>query len=200
MRLSDLKRTGPGFRAAALAAAAALMLLTWSCKSPTAPSGGEADITVTSHWDAPVNVYMDGAFRFPLNYKESAEIDNVSLKNHVMEARDQAAGTVVASTTIEVTDKTEYTWTIEHRARINCDSIFGETLHITMDGVFQFDLADKENRWIVNVPLGDHFLVATKTSDGKEAASITFHVTENKDYGWGIHIVTGSTSVQLTTN
>jgi hypothetical protein len=192
--------TLPGRRAAALAAAAAVMLLAWSCKSPTAPSGGEADITVTSHWDTAVNVYMDGAFRFPLSYKESAEIDNVSVKNHVLEAKDQATGTLVASTTLEVTDKSEYTWTIEHRARINCDSIFGETLNIYMDGVYQFDLANGENHWIINVPLGNHFLMAIKASDGKEAASITMKVTENTDYGWGIHIITGVNAVGLASN
>lgn len=184
--------------AAVLAAVVAILWLSAACKSPTSPSGGEADITVTSHWSDPVDVYMDGVFKFPLNYKESAEIDNVSLEAHQMEAKSQVTGEVVAQTTVEVTETTDYTWTIEHRARINCDNAFGETLRIFMDGIFQFNLANGENRWIIDVPLGDHFLAAYKTSDGQEATSITIKVTMNTDYGWGIHIITGGPPVVIT--
>jgi hypothetical protein len=172
---------------ATILAAAALMTLAWACHSPVVPTGGEADITVTSHWDVTVNVFMDGVFRFPLTYKNSAELDNVTVATHHMEAQDASTGVVVASTDLAVTDRSEYTWTIEHKARINIQSILPYTLHIYMDGVYQFDIADSENRWIIDVPLGDHFLMATRVSDGNEACSTTMHVTENQDYGWGIN-------------
>ncbi len=193
----NVRRAARRPAAAILAAVAAIVWLAGGCKSPTSPSGGEADITVLSHWSDPVDVYMDGVFKFPLNYRESAEIDNVSVKAHQMEAKSQVTGEVVAQTTVEVTEKTDYGWTIEHRARINCDNAFGETLRIFMDGIFQFNLADKENRWIIDVPLGDHFLAAYKTSDGQEATSITIKVTANMDYGWGIHIITGGAPVVI---
>jgi hypothetical protein len=67
MRFSASRRAGP--LPAVLAVAAGLMVLAWGCKSPIAPPGGEADIIVTSHWDSRVDVYMDGVFEFPLNYK-----------------------------------------------------------------------------------------------------------------------------------
>jgi hypothetical protein len=196
MRFSASRRAGP--LPAVLAVAAGLMVLAWGCKSPIAPPGGEADIIVTSHWDSRVDVYMDGVFEFPLNYKESAEIDNVTLKSHDLEARDAVTGEPVASTTIEAKGAADYDWTIEHRARINCGNGTDETLRIFMDGVFQFDLADRENRWIINVPLGSHFLKALRASDGGETASTTINVTENKDYSWGIEILSGGGAVSLS--
>ena len=158
----------------------------------------EADIIVASLWNDPVDVFMDGAFRFPLGYKESGEIDNVSRSTHLLEARSRVTGEVVAQKELAVSEKTNYTWTIDHRARINCANSFGETLKIFMDGIFQFDLADKENRWLIDVALGNHFLAAYKTSDGKEAASITLKVTENKDYGWAISVIEGGSPVVIT--
>jgi hypothetical protein len=184
--------------AAVLTVAAVVLISSWSCKSPTSPSGGEADIIVLSHWSERVDVFMDGAFKFPLGYKESAEIDNVSRITHLLEARSQVTGEVVAQKELEVTENTDYTWTIEHRARINCSNSFGETLKFFMDGVFLFDLADRENRWLIDVALGDHFLAAYKASDGRQAASITIKVTEDTDYRWAISMIEGSFPVVIT--
>ena len=93
---------------------------------------------------------MDGAFRFWLSYKSSAEIDNVSRESHLMEARSQVTGEVVARETLEVTAWTDYTWTVERPARINCRNGFREPLKVFMDGVYQFDLAEREDRWILD--------------------------------------------------
>ena len=173
----------------AVLAAAAVLVLSWSCKSPTSPDGaGEADIVVTSHWDEQVDIFMDGAFRFSLGYKEIAEIDNVPRKSHLMEAKSQMTGEVVAQTTLEVTSKTKYSWIIEHRARINVLNSIDRTVMVFMDGVFQFDLANGENRYLIDVALGDHFLAAFRKIDGQEVGSTTLKVTENKDYSWLIRI------------
>jgi hypothetical protein len=175
---------------AVLAAAAAVLMLPWSCKSPTSPDGaGEADIVITSHWSEQVDVFMDGTFKFSLGYKETAEIDNVPRKSHLMEAKSQVTGEVVAQTTLEVTSKTKYDWIIEHRARINVWNSLDKTVSVFMDGVFQFDLADRENRYLIDVPLGDHLLAAFRKIDGKQVSSITMKVTENKDYEWLIRIL-----------
>jgi hypothetical protein len=53
-----------------------------------------------------------------------------------------------------------------------------------MDGNYQFDLVDKENRWIIDVAMGERLLKALKASDNKEVASTTINITENKDYSW----------------
>ncbi len=178
-------------RPAAVLLAAAALVFSWSCKSPTSPSGGESDIIVMSHWDVPLDIFMDGAFRFSLGYKEIAEIDNVSLAKHLMEAKSQATGELVAQTTLEVTSKTDYSWLIEHRARINFSHGLSLTLKIFMDGVFLFDLVEGENRWQIDVELGDRFLEAFRAGDGSKVASTTLKVTENKDYSWVISIIAG---------
>jgi hypothetical protein len=183
--------------AAVLAAAAVLLILSWSCKSPTSADDGEADIVVLSRWLDPVDIYMDGALQFWLSYKCSAEIDNVSRQSHVMEARSQVTGEVVSRETLEVTARTDYSWTVERRARINCRNGFREPLKVFMDGVYQFDLAEREDRWILDVPLGEHFLAAYKTADGKPAASLTVRVTENDDYSWKIGMIEGNSPVLM---
>jgi hypothetical protein len=197
MKHRSLARAGRRPAAAVLAVAAVLLILSWSCKSPTSPENGEADIVVLSRWGDPVDIYMDGVFRFWLSYKSSAEIDNVSRESHLMEARSQVTGEVVARETLEVTAWTDYTWTVDRPARINCRNGFREPLKVFMDGVYQFDLAEREDRWILDVALGEHFLAAFKAADGKEAASITVRVTENDDYSWRIGMIEGGSPVLI---
>jgi hypothetical protein len=60
------------------------------------------------------------------------------------------------------------------------------TLKIYMDNVFQFDIQDGESRWLMDVSKTEHFLKATKASDGKEVASTSITTDENKTYTWSI--------------
>ncbi|MDH7511481.1 MAG: hypothetical protein QHH14_00870 [Clostridiales bacterium] len=164
-----------------------LILPLVTCKSPTSPNGqGEADIIVSNEYGETLDIYMDGSFKFSLRHKNSIEIDNVSLGEHELEAKIVGEETVVDSETISVEDKTKYTWTIEDPPDINVTNNFGTSLKIYMDGNYQFDLVDKENRWIIDVPYGERFLKAMRTSDEKEAASTTIKVDDNADYSWTI--------------
>lgn len=186
--------THAGRSLAAVLSAAVLLVSAWSCKSPGAPEAGEADIVVVSKWEDPVDVYMDGVFRFWLTYKNSAEIDNVTRESHLMEARSRVNGEPVAQETLDVSSRTDYTWTIEHRARLSCYNTFGETVSVHLDGVHQFDLVQGENRWILNVSLGDHLLTAYRQSDGKQVQSKILKITEHQDYTWTIMVITGLTA------
>jgi predicted membrane-bound spermidine synthase len=103
---------------------------------------------------------------------------------HTMEART-AGGAVIDTTTIDVTQLTDYTYALD-RPDINVVNSWGETLKIYMDGVYQFTIVDDENRWLIGVSLVSHFLKATRASDDSEVASITINVTQNKDYSWTI--------------
>lgn len=187
MKPSEIKSTGFWRVAGILAFAVGLMILSFSCKSPTSPRGdGEADIIVYSKIEDSLEIYMDGTLRFSIRYKNSIEIDNVSIGIHEMKARNSTTGIVVDVETIYVTEKIDYTWTIEDPADINVTNKYGQSLKIYMDDAFIFNLANDENRWIIDVPLGEHFFRAIRISDGKQAASITINVTENKDYFWTI--------------
>ncbi len=170
-----------------LALAGILVFSSFSCKSPTSPDGGgEADIIVYSEYDEILDIYMDGQFQFSIGYKSSIEIDNVSLEEHELEAREINTGKIIDSETITVEEEIDYTWTVDDPPDIKVTNNHGKTLKIYLDGVYQFDLVDEEDRWIIDVAYGERFLKAIRASDGKEIASITIDVDENEDYYWTI--------------
>lgn len=166
-----------------------------SCKSPMSPGGeGEADIIVYNDYGESLDIYMDGNFQFSLGHKSYIEIDNVSLGTHELEAKRMDTEVIIASATIEVEEKVDYTWTIDDLPDINVTNMYGETLEIYMDGDYQFDLVDEENRWILDVPYGERFLKAERASDSEQVASVTINITENKDYSWIIELLKNLTS------
>lgn len=145
-----------------------------------------ARIIVSNQYGESLDIYMDGIFQFMLGHKSDAKISDVSLAEHNLEAKIADTATVVATTTINVVSKVDYTWTIDDPPDINVINQSGRTLKIYMDDVYRFDLVDEENRWLIDVPFGERFLKATRPSDNTEYASVTVNVTENKDYSWTI--------------
>jgi predicted membrane-bound spermidine synthase len=146
----------------------------------------EARIIVTNNYGEALDIYMDGNFQFLLDNGSDKKIRDVSFDEHEMEAKLPGTGTSVDSATIDVTQYTDYYYTIDDAPDINVINNYGVTLKIYLDGSYQFDLVDEEDRWIMNVSMGEHFLKAVKTSDLKEVASTTIDVSENKDYTWDI--------------
>ncbi len=162
-----------------------LALSVTNCKSPTSLNDeGEADIIVYSKIDEVLDIYMDGVMRFSIRYKNTIELDNVSLDTHELEAKKTGTDIILATESIDVTEEANYTWQIEDPADINVENQFGEALKIYMDDEYQFDLVDEEDRWILDVPWGEHLLIALKLSDGIQIASKVINVTEDKDYTW----------------
>ena len=168
-----------------------IILFLTHCKSPTSPDNeGEADIIVTNDCSKIVDIYMDGEFQFTLRHKWSIEIDDVSLEEHDLEARETGSGATIASETIEVEQETDYTWTVDDTPDIQVYNYYKKTLGIYMDGYFQFNLEYEESRWILDVDYGERFLKALDASDGSEVASTSIKVDENKDYTWTIQKIT----------
>jgi hypothetical protein len=186
----EIRQSRPAAWTKLLVMTVLIELLVWPmfhCKSPTSPNNeGEADILVYSKVSEVLDVYMDGEFQFSITYKNYKEIDNVSLETHLLEAKIKGTDTVFISESIEVEENTDYTWYMEDPADINVINDFGETLRIYMDGDYQFDIVDEENRWIIDVSWGEHLLKAYRLSDGSQAASVTIKVTEDEDYTWTI--------------
>lgn len=172
-----------------------LVLTLAGCESIFGPSAddsdddddddGEARILVTNNYGVDLDIYMDGAFQFLLPTGETTKIRDVTLDDHDLEAKLPGTSSVVESEEVDVTDYTDYTWAIDDSPDINVVNNYGVTLRIYMDGTYCFDIADEENRWLMNVSFGDHFLKATK-ADGKEIASTTLEIDENTDYTWTI--------------
>ena len=173
-----------------------LVLTLAGCESIFGPSSdadddddddGEARILVYNNYGVDLNIYLDGTFQFLIGTGDSAKIRDVTLDDHDLEARLPGSSAVVESEEIDVTEYTDYTWTIDDAPDINVLNNYGVTLRIYMDGVYCFDIADEENRWLMNVSFGDHFLKALKATDGKEVASTTLEIDENTDYTWTIN-------------
>jgi hypothetical protein len=172
-----------------------LILSLISCESIFGPSSEEtteededeeARIIVYNNYGEALNIYLDGEFQFLLGHKGDKKIHNVSLNEHELEAKRPNTNTTVDSETIDVTSYTDYTWTIDDPPDINVSNQYGKTLKIYMDDIYQFDLVDEEDRWIIDVSFGEHFLKAIKTATGQEVASTTIDIEENKDYSWVI--------------
>jgi hypothetical protein len=184
------RSANPDFLLLRLLALMAILAFSWlGCKSPTSPGGGgEADIVITNDYEEGiiVDIYMDGEFKFSLDFKMTIEIDNVSLDEHTLEARVHATDAFIDSETIDVLEYTDYYWTVDDPPDIKVINQFDKSLQIFMDGVYQFDLARKEGRWIINVAYGERFLMAVGADDGREVASTTIRVKENTDYSWTI--------------
>jgi len=159
-------------------------------KSEESTSDDDSDIAriivYNNYNNGSLDVYMDGAFQFTLAEDDDAKIKDVALDEHDLEAKLPGTATVVDDTTIDVTSYTDYTWTIDDPPDIKITNNYGSTLKIYVDGEYKFDLENEEDRWIIDVSFGDHYLKATKASDGREVASTTIEVDGNEDYTWVI--------------
>lgn len=159
------------------------------CKSPVAPKNGEADIIIANDINQTLDIYLNGNFEYSLPYGHSFEIDNIALGTYKLEAMTEGTSILRASTIIEVASYEDYTWYIDDPADINVVNSSGINLKIYFDGSFIFDLADEENRWILDVIHGEHFISAQRVSDGTTIASITLKIDEDTDYTWTIVIL-----------
>jgi hypothetical protein len=167
--------------------AGVLIFLASGCKSPTSTDAdGEADIIVTNETGETVDIYLDGEFKFWLADKTTIEIDNVTLEEHALKATRHGTDDEIESTTIEVEDYTDYTWTVDDPPDIKVTNSYGKTLQIYMDGVYQFDLTDEEDRWILDVEYGERFVMAFSPEEGRQVASVSITIDENMDYAWTI--------------
>ena len=63
---------------------------------------------------------------------------------------------------------------------------FGETLKISADGTYQFDLDNKSSNAITKITFGVHSLSAAKKSDSAVVATTSIDVEEVKEYKWTI--------------
>ncbi len=173
-----------------------LVLTLAGCESIFGPSSvdddddddeGEARILVTNNYGEALDIYMDGVFQFLIGTGDTTKIHDVTLDDHDLVAKLAGSSTVVESEEIDVTEYSDYTWAIDDSPDINVLNKYGVTLRIYMDGTYRFDISDEENRWLMNVSFGDHFLKAVKASDGMEVASTTLDIDENTDYTWTIN-------------
>ena len=158
-----------------------------ACKSPTSTdASGEADIIITNDYGSAVDIYMDGEFKFTIADKWTIEIDDVEIKEHLLEAKETGTQTVIVSNTIDVTERTDYAWTVDDPPDIDIINNSDEILRISLDGTYMFEIGEEEDRWIMDVAFGERLLQAFSAETDLEVASTTIKVEEYKDYTWTI--------------
>jgi hypothetical protein len=168
-----------------------ISLISVSCKSPESPDADTeestvANIIIINDYGEALDIYLDGVFQFSLAHEDTGEIEDVSLEKHRILAKKVGINRVVDWRDIEITDTVDYTWIIDDPADINIANNSGISLKIYMDEIYQFDLADEENRWILDVEWGEHLLKALKLIDDAAYASTIIEITKNQDYSWTI--------------
>jgi hypothetical protein len=157
-----------------------------ACKTPTAPEDGEADILIYNRYGESLNIHMNGEFLWVLDDKQEVEIDNVAWGKYSFEAKRIDDSRVVNTAEFDVTEKTDYYWEIGDPADINIINSSGMAMQIFMDGTYQWELPDGEERMISDVPHGEHLLKAVRSDNGQAYASITIDIDKDLDYSWTI--------------
>ena len=72
-----------------------------------------ASINVINNYGETLNIYTNGSLQGELDHQKSQVFTNVPYGEHVLEASKASDNTLVDSTTINVVEEKEYTWTIK---------------------------------------------------------------------------------------
>ena len=159
---------------------------TTNCKSPESPEDINATITVSNECGVAIDVYMDGVYKFSLEFLIYEVIENVSGGTYEIVAKKKDTDEIQSSNTVYVTASGDYWVSILSSASINIINNYGEALNIYTNGSLQGELGDQENQVFTNVPYGEHVLEASKASDNSLVARTTINVVEQKEYTWTI--------------
>ena len=164
------------------------MLALICCKNPTSPDQEptHATITVGNVCGAALDIFMNGTFQFSVEHQESKVIQDLSLGTYELVAKRKDTETQISSQTFEITQLSDYIWTIQSSAVITIKNEYGQTLRIYADGSYQDDLPDQGTMIFQYVPFGEHLLEAVRPSDDVKVASLTVDVDENIEYFWTI--------------
>jgi hypothetical protein len=164
----------------------ALLFSFISCTSPNSPNNQTTDVTVANLCGTVVDIFMDGSLQLSLENDHYATISNVSRGSHLFEAKKKGTQILVSSATITIDPNQTYEYDIESPCAINVTNEYGETLKISADGTYQFDLDNKSSNAITKIPFGVHSLSAAKKSDSAVVATTSIDVQEVKEYKWTI--------------
>jgi hypothetical protein len=162
-----------------------LISLISGCKNSTTPDD-KPRIIVRNNCGIAVDIYLDGAYQFFLEFKEYYYIENISLKTYKLEAKRKATQTLLKTVSIEITQNRDYTWTISSTASLAITNNYGETLSIYGDGTYQTDIENGRSNSIQNIVYGRHLLEAKRPNTSTVVASTTIEVLEDKGYTWTI--------------
>lgn len=157
-----------------------------SCKSPHDPEAEKATVYVYNEYGVALDIFMDGNFKFSVEFSDSDVIENVEPGLHVFEAKKIGTDEIIASDSMEIAAGGNYEWTIMSLASLKVTNEYGETLSIYANDTYLGDIDDQESQSVSNFPYGEYQLKALRTSDETEVASTTINIVEDKEYLWTI--------------
>lgn len=163
-----------------------VMLSLIDCKSPETSEEVVASIYVSNECGLAIDVYMDGAFKFTLEFLYYEIIENVSSGTYEIVAKKEGTDEVIVTEIVTITTSSEAWVSILYSASINVVNQYGEALNIYTNGNLQGELGDGENQVFTKVPYGEQVIEAAKASDNSFVASVTINVVEEKEYTWTI--------------
>jgi hypothetical protein len=186
--MAKIKKQKEIYYAATIVCVCLFMLALITCSNPTGPDQEptQATITVGNVCGAALDIFMNGTFQFSIEHLESKVILNLSIGTYELEAKKKDTEILVLSETFEISQLSDYIWTVQSSAVISIKNEYGETLSIYTDGSYQDDLDDTNTMIFQNVPFGEHLLEAVRPTDEVKVASTTVDVGENITYSWTI--------------
>jgi hypothetical protein len=156
-----------------------------SCKNSTTPEDEQANLLVGNECGTTVDIFFNGELQFTLEDQAGSTIFNVALGKHDLVAKWEGTEKVVATDEPEITQLSDYKWTVLSSANLTITNESGETLSIYGDGSLKGQLDNEKTNTIERIPYGEHEMEAKK-SDGTVVASSTIPVEDNIDYFWTI--------------
>lgn len=145
-----------------------------------------AIIDIDNECGLAIDVFLDGEFKFSIEYEATRLIENLEDGTYELEARRTGTGIFVARESVFVRINAIYTWYVLSSASIKIINNYGETLSIYNDDINLGELEDQSDSTMNNVPYGDQKLEA-KTSDETIVASTTISVLFDNTYEWTIN-------------
>ncbi len=169
-----------------LACVCGLLLGINGCKKIPIP---DAIIEVVNDCGLAVDFYLDGVYKFSLEYEESFKVEELEDGTYELEARRKGSDIFVAGETLSVIFNRIYTWHVLSSAKIKIINNYGETLGIYDnfgdDNIYSGTIEDQSDATLEHVPYGDHQLEA-KTTAETTVATTTISVLVDFEYEWTI--------------
>jgi hypothetical protein len=153
-----------------------------TCKSPEEES--LANIDVSNECGVALDIFMDDAFQFVLEYLDYDTIENVTLGVHDFVAKKKDTDFVVVAENFDIYSGGELVWTIKSPATIKVTNAYGRTVSIYANAEYQLDLEDQESITFEDVLYGEFQFDALRTSDNALVDSKYINVVENQEYIW----------------
>src|SRR4030042_895471 len=158
-----------------------LLLASSGCKNTTTPDANEKPrIMVRNNCGLAVDIYMDGVYQFFLENKEYYYIENITTGTHQLEDKKKGTQTLLKSVSGEITETSNYTWTINSAAVVTITNNYGETLSLYGDGTYQADIDNQGSASIQQIPYGEHLFEAKRPNESQVLASTRIDVIEDK--------------------